>query len=403
MGKKEKIILIVIAIVIVLGGLFYGGYQIYRIKHAKVIVTLKDSLVIEVGTRAKVSDFLESINGTLLDDFDIDTKTIGTKDVTFYFRNDDHIKVHSTFSLTIVDTTAPIVWLNQNYSVALGSDDSFIQRIMCVDNYDTSPVCKVNGTYDLNTVGVYPVEFEAVDSSGNVFTQNFSLTVYEPKKGGNSSSSTNQTKTIFSEVVRDYKTEKTQIGLDLSHWQGDVDFEELKRNGVEFVFLRVGTTNGRDGEFILDKKFEQNITKANEVGIPVGLYFYSYANTEEKAIAEAKWLLEQIKGRDVSLPIAFDWENWSKFNEFHLSLLGLSSMADGFIQTVEQAGYKGILYSSKSYLEKIWPSMDHAVWLAHYTSHTNYQGDYDFWQMCSDGVISGINGYVDINVRYLHE
>lgn len=400
MRKKEKLILIVASICILFSGFIYAGYQVYRIKHAKIIVNLKESLVVEVGTKVKVSDFLESINGTLLDDFSIDTKNIGTKEVSFRFRNDENIKVRSSFSLEIVDTTAPIVWLNNNYSVAVGSDDSFIGRIMCVDNYDVSPVCKINGTYDLNTTGVYPVEFEASDASGNVFRQKFSLTVYEPKRGG-SSSTTSPTKTVFADVVRDYKTDRTQIGLDLSHWQGDVDFEELKRNDVEFVFLRVGTTNGRDGEFVLDKKFEQNITKANEVGIPVGLYFYSYANTEEKAIQEAKWLLEQIKGRKVDLPIAFDWENWSKFNEFHLSLLGLSSMADGFIKTVEEAGYQGILYSSKSYLEKIWPSMDHDVWLAHYTSKTNYQGDYDFWQMCSDGVISGINGFVDINVRYL--
>lgn len=218
MRKKEKLILIVASICILFSGFIYAGYQVYRIKHAKIIVNLKESLVVEVGTKVKVSDFLESINGTLLDDFSIDTKNIGTKEVSFRFRNDENIKVRSSFSLEIVDTTAPIVWLNNNYSVAVGSDDSFIGRIMCVDNYDVSPVCKINGTYDLNTTGVYPVEFEASDASGNVFRQKFSLTVYEPKRGG-SSSTTSPTKTVFADVVRDYKTDRTQIGLDLSHWQ----------------------------------------------------------------------------------------------------------------------------------------------------------------------------------------
>ena len=169
---------------------------------------------------------------------------------------------------------------------------------------------------------------------------------------------------------------------------------------MEFVFLRVGTSNGIEGENILDKKFLQNIERATNAGIPVGIYFYSYANSEERAISDALWVLEQIKNYQIDLPIAFDWENWSTFNEYHLSLFGLTDIASSFLKVIEDAGYEGLLYSSKSYLEQVWYPTEYKTWLAHYTSQTNYQGDYDFWQLCSDGAVNGINGAVDINIRY---
>ena len=137
-----------------------------------------------------------------------------------------------------------------------------------------------------------------------------------------------------------HKNENTQIGIDISKWKGDVDFNALKEAGVEFVIIRVGTSSGIDGENLVDSKFEQNIKGANETGIPVGVYFYSYANSEDRAISDALWVVEQIKDYKVDLPIAFDWENWSFYNEFNLSFFGLSNMADSFVKTVRDAGYE---------------------------------------------------------------
>jgi len=374
-------------------------FRWYQYSHAEILVELPEIAELEIGERKKLSEFLVHINGTLFDDPFLDTSSLGEHHYSFSYRNDDGIKVKYAFDYQVSDRTAPIVWLGSSYTIVKGTKSDFVHNIMCADNYDATPQCEIVGDYDLNTVGSYSVFFQATDQSGNQMKQPFVLRVVEKSNKTEGTQST--TKTIFSEVVRDYKTDKTQIGLDLSFWQGDVDFQKLKDQGVEFVFLRVGTTKGIDGEFVLDRKFTQNIEAANQVGIPVGIYFYSYANSMEKAKEEARWVLEQIKEYRIDLPIAFDWENWSFYNEFHLSLLGLASMADGFIQTVEEAGYQGMLYSSKSYLEKIWPLHDHNVWLAHYTNQTNYQGNYEFWQMCSDGVISGIQGFVDINIRYL--
>ena len=252
----------------------------------------------------------------------------------------------------------------------------------------------------MNEAGTYPLVFKATDNSGNVTEKEFNLIVREPKSSGTSSGSVS-TKTLFSEVVDAHKNENTEIGIDISKWQGDVDFNALKEAGVEFVIIRVGTSSGINGENLVDSKFEQNIKGANETGIPVGVYFYSYANSEDRAISDALWVLEQIKDYKVDLPIAFDWENWSFYNEFNLSFFGLSNMADSFVKTVRDAGYEGMLYSSKNYLEDIWFKGDYPVWLAHYTTKTNYEGDYEFWQLCNNGRVAGINGDVDINIRYL--
>ena len=376
-------------------------YQYLRVKYAKIEVTLESVLEVPLRSQVKASDMIVSLNGTLIEDPMIDTSDIGMKELKIFFRNDDGIKVSYVFSVKVVDNVAPIVWLNNQYTVNKGASSEVFQKIMCADDYDANPTCEVRGDYDLNTVGVYPLVFEAQDSSGNKTEKKFNLRVQEPPKKGNSSSSPSKVVyTDYQQIVRDYKNEKTEIGIDISHWQGDVDFEALKAAGVEFIFIRVGTSTGIDGENILDKKFEQNITRANEVGIPVGIYFYSYANSLERAVMDANWVLEQIKDKKVDLPIAFDWENWSSFNEFHLSLFGLSDMANAFLDVIESSGYVGMLYSSKSYLEQVWYPSSYKTWLAHYTSKTNYQGDYEFWQLCSDGAVNGIQGAVDINVRY---
>lgn len=397
---KKNIIIIICFLVIIIGIGSYFLINYLRVKNAVIKVTLDETLETEFLSDVKVSDFISDINGTIVDDYVIDTTDIGKKKIEFEYINDDNIKVKYNYEINVVDNVAPLIWLNNSYTVNVGSDISLTDKILCGDNYDNDPVCEVIGEYNMNEAGTYPLVFKATDNSGNVTEKEFNLIVREPKSSGTSSGSVS-TKTLFSEVVDAHKTENTQIGLDISKWQGDVDFNALKEAGVEFVIIRVGTSSGINGENLVDSKFEQNINGANKAGIPVGIYFYSYANSEDRAISDALWVLEQIKDYKVDLPIAFDWENWSFYNEFNLSFFGLSNMADSFVKTVRDAGYEGMLYSSKNYLEDIWFKGDYPVWLAHYTTKTNYEGDYEFWQLCNNGRVAGINGDVDINIRYL--
>lgn len=397
---KKNIIIIICFLVIIIGISSYFLINYLRVKNAVIKVTLDDTLETEFLSDVKVSDFISDINGTIVDDYVIDTTDIGKKKIEFEYINDDNIKVKYDYEINVVDNVAPLIWLNNSYTVNVGSDVSLTDKILCGDDTDPNPTCEVIGEYNMNEAGTYPLVFKATDNSGNVTEKEFNLIVREPKSSGTSSGSVS-TKTLFSEVVDAHKTENTEIGLDISKWQGDVDFNALKEAGVEFVIIRVGTSSGINGENLVDSKFEQNIKGANTAGIPVGVYFYSYANSEDRAISDALWVLEQIKDYKVDLPIAFDWENWSFYNEFNLSFFGLSSMADSFVKTVRDAGYEGMLYSSKNYLEDIWFKGDYPVWLAHYTTKTNYEGDYEFWQLCNNGRVAGINGDVDINIRYL--
>ena len=403
MNKKKIIIIISIIVGILL--LSTGGYFLYkyiRVKTAKVEVKLSEKLEANFADTLRVSSFIESINGKIVDDYVIDTDTLGKKTINFEFVNEDGIKIKYSYVIDVVDKEAPLIWLGKSYNVTKGSEDYLLDKIMCGDNYDNNPKCYIEGEYNLDEVGSYKLVFKAEDSNGNKAEKKFTLNVNEPKKGG-SNSNTEKITTDFSQIVKDYKNDDTQIGIDVSKWQGDIDFSKLKASGVEFVIIRVGSSNGLNGENFVDSKFIQNVKNANAVGIPVGIYFYSYASTIDRAISDAKWIVEQIKDYKVDLPIAFDWENWGSFNKFDVSFFGLTNIAKGFMDTIKDAGYDAMLYSSKTYLENIWLPTSYPVWLAHYTKNTNYTGDYSFWQMCSNGRVDGISGDVDINIRYIEK
>ena len=400
MNKKRKIIIISVIFGILL--LSIGGYFIYRfirVKTAKIEIKLVENLDADFADTLRVSSFIESINGKIVDDYYLDTDSLGKKKVNFQYVNDDGIKLKYSYEINVVDKEAPLIWLGKSYNVTKGSEDNLLEKIMCGDNYDKNPVCVIEGDYDLNSVGSYKLVFKATDSNGNTSEKKFTLNVNEPSD--NKGSNGVKTVTEFSDVIKNYKNDNTQIGIDVSKWQGDIDFSKLKNAGVEFVIIRVGSSNGINGENFVDSKFVQNIENANSVGIPVGVYFYSYANSVDRAVSDAKWIIDQIKDYKVELPIAFDWENWGSFNKYELSFFGLTNMAKKFMDTVKSSGYDAMLYSSKTYLENIWMSVDYPVWLAHYTKNTNYTGDYTYWQLCSNGRVDGINGDVDIDIRYI--
>lgn len=399
---KNKKLILIISIVVGIILLSVGGFLLYKyieIKNAVVKVVLKDNLEANFADTLRVSSFIESINGKIVDDYYLNTDSLGKKKIDFEYINDDGIKIKYNYEINVVDREAPLIWLGKSYNVTRGSEDNLIDKIMCGDNYDNNPECVIEGDYNLDNVGSYNLVFKATDSSGNVSKKKFILNVNEAssKKESNGVKSV----TEFSDVIKNYKNDNTQIGIDVSKWQGDIDFSKLKSAGVEFVIIRIGSSTGINGENFIDSKFIQNIKNANSVGIPVGVYFYSYANSVDRAISDAKWIIENIKDYKVELPIAFDWENWGSFNTYELSFFGLTNMAKGFMDTVKDAGYDAMLYSSKTYLENIWMSVDYPVWLAHYTKNTNYAGDYSYWQICSNGRVDGINGDVDIDIRYI--
>lgn len=395
--KKVIISLLVVLVFSLLSILIIYGYKYYKIKNALILVDVVNDLEIDVFSEVKLSDLLVSINGKLVDDFIIKTDVVGPKTVKFQYINDDDIKVSYSFEINIVDKVPPLIFSSKSFSVTKGYDGKLSEELFCGDNYDDKPICELIGDYDVNTIGIYPVTFIGKDSSKNISSNEFNLIVKEKSTGGISN-----TTQSFDNLVKKYKTEDTKIGIDVSRWQGDINFELVKDAGVEFVFIRVGSQKGVGGEYYIDPKFEQNIKGFQKVGIPVGVYFYSYADSILAAKKEAKWVIEQIKPYKIELPVVFDWENWSFYQDFNKSFYNLSKIADTYLNVVEKAGYEGMLYSSKYYLENVWFKLKYPTWLAHYTEYTNYQGEYMFWQLCSNGVVSGINGNVDVNVMYIN-
>lgn len=400
--KKHKLCIIVIILLCSIAIIMFliWLYHYLRIKNARIEVVLKNNLTAEFTEEKKVSDFIESINGNIIDDYVIDTTSLGKKEIKFQFKNDQNIIVPYEYEIEVIDTVQPVVWLSNVYQVTKGSNINLTDKILCGDNQDNKPKCTVEGNYDLNTVGDYPLLFKAEDKSGNITEKQFILRVIEPSNTNAPRTTAEPTYTDFNQSKNQYKTDKTQIGIDVSGWQGEIDFEKIKNAGVEFIMIRVGGTRGTNGEYFVDKYFKRNIEEANKYGIKAGIYFYSYANSKESAMKDAKWVIKQIKDYDIDLPIAFDWEEWAYFNDYNLSFFGLTSMAESFLETIEDAGYEGMLYSSKSYLENIWLPTKYDIWLAHYTTQTNYQGKYKLWQLCENGKIDGIDGAVDINVMY---
>ncbi len=401
MNLKYKKVLKYVLISLIIITTCYFVFNFVRVKTAKVNIILKKDLTVEFASNIHVSDMIKNMNGTIKNDYKIDTTKLGTKKIKFNFTNDDGITIPYSYDVTIKDTTEPVIWLGNIYYVTTGSNIQLTDKILCGDNYDNKPICKIEGDYDLNQVGSYDLVFEATDKNGNTNTKEFTLVVEAPYNNQSNEKNHPNIYTEFEDVVKTYKTKNTKIGIDISSFQGKVDFKKLKEAGVEFVMIRVGGTRGIDTDYFIDEQFENNIINANKYGIDAGIYFYSYANSIESAKKDAKWVLKQIEDYKIDLPIAFDWENWKYYNDYHLSFFGLTSMAESFVDVIEDAGYQGMIYSSKTYLENIWLPSNKDIWLAHYTDKTNYQGSYRMWQMCENGRISGISNAVDIDILYL--
>ncbi len=399
MRKRTWILLgigVVIVIATIVGVIYYLTHRLV-IDNTKFI--LKNSLIADVYSEVTISDYLDSIEGKILKDEKIDTKQLGTQEVSFLYETKEKKKRKGTFTVEVVDREKPLVWLTNSYRVQVGSDFDLATAIFCADNYDATPTCMVEGEYDLNTVGVYPLQYVAKDASSNETRIDFDLKVYEPQSGS-SNASEEETYTAFSDVLTNYKEEDNEIGIDVSKWQGEIDFAKVKRAGASFVMIRIGSQKGVNGEYVLDPYFKDNLSNAKQNGLKVGVYFYSYADSNKEAKKQAKWVMEQLGNDELELPIVFDWECYSSFHEMELSLFGLNQVAETFLETVESKGYDGLLYGSKNYLKAIWKYHSHDVWLAHYTEKTDYDARYVMWQLCDDGRIDGIDGAVDIDILY---
>lgn len=396
---KKKILLIVIPLIlIILSIVGYFLYKDYRVKHAIKKVVLKTNEV-EVFDKVHLSDVIGSINGKIVKDKRIDTTKIGKKKITFEFINNEDIKVDYTIKINVVDKTPPVIKSITRYGIEVGNKD-FYKKFFCGDNYDDKPKCSIEGEYDVNTPGKYNISFKAVDSSKNITENKFTLIVRKKETTNVKPQEEKKVYTNFKDVISKYKKKDNKIGIDVSYFQGDIDYNKLKEAGVEFAYIRVGRGDGVGKTPVLDKKFKDNIEGFKKAGIKVGVYFFSYAINKRETLRDAKWVVKQLKKYKLDLEVAYDFEDWNNFNEYNLSFYHLTEVANTFNDYIKKNGYNGMLYSSKYYLENIWFEQSYPVWLAHYTDKTDYEGKYKVWQICENGKVDGIKDQVDIDIRY---
>ncbi len=203
-------------------------------------------------------------------------------------------------------------------------------------------------------------------------------------------------------------SKEVAVGIDVSVWQGKIDWAKVAANGVDFAIIRCGyrSYDPGDGKIYVDPTFEYNISNAIKNGIKVGVYFYSTAINKDEAEEEARWVVSQISKYKISYPVAYDYEefyNRDTTRASGLSRLQLSQNTRAFLDYVEQAGYKPVLYASASAVNSHWVYSEiekYDFWLAHYTLKTNYPRDYTMWQCTSSGTVDGIRGRVDINLSF---
>ncbi len=189
-------------------------------------------------------------------------------------------------------------------------------------------------------------------------------------------------------------------GIDVSVWQGDINWKKVKADGIEFAIIRSGWGWHSDGE--MDKYFTKNIKNAKNAGIKVGVYHYSYATSIENARQEAKYCLEIVKsaGIPLDLPIYFDIEDKSIANRHNKNTR--TNMCIAFCTEIEKAGYWAGVYANlnwyNNYLNKEELAKRYTLWLAQYNNIKDM--DCDIWQYTSSGRVNGINNVVDINIMF---
>lgn len=184
-------------------------------------------------------------------------------------------------------------------------------------------------------------------------------------------------------------------GIDVSVYQGQIDWDKVKQAGIEFAILRIGYGMYDNQK---DVTFERNYQEATRVGIPVGVYLYSYAKSVDEAIREANVVLGWLNNRRLQLPVYFDIEDTSQQG---LGKSVLNNMCIAFCNRIEQAGYWAGIYSNKYWATSIISGAElgkkYSYWIAQYYDECTYNGDYAIWQYTSSGAVDGISGNVDLN------
>lgn len=195
-------------------------------------------------------------------------------------------------------------------------------------------------------------------------------------------------------------------GVDVSKYQGNIDWNKVKASGIEFAIIRVGYRGYGTGVLVEDSTFRQNIKGATAAGLKVGLYFYSQAINETEAVEEASMVISLCQGYNISYPIYFDTEKVAgdTGRADNISRAQRTANAVAFCETIRNSGYKAGVYSYASwfYNQLNMASLSpYSIWIAQYRDQLSFDYNYDIWQYSSTGTVPGIPKPTDMNVSKL--
>lgn len=400
---NKKILLSVVGGISIIGASYFvinNNYDPYEVPE-DVNINLNEN-IFKVYEEHNSSELIKDINAEIISEEKIlENEKIGNYTYTLLYKYKKR-KYKYDINYQIKDMTPPVfISAPSNLTMEASDELEICEKIVYADDYQDIPNCQINGTYDKKSIGTYDdLEYVISDNSGNETKKKFKLNIVDKIK--NNYTPTKPKYLYMDDIIKKYKNDKTSIGIDVSKWQGNVDFKAVKDAGVEFVIMRIGSQRDPSEEISMDVKFKEYYKAAKDVGLSVGVYVYNTAISKEDGIKTARWVMKELNGDKLDFPIAYDFESWTNYMDYKISLHTLSEAYKAFEKELQNNGYDAMLYGSKFYLENVWIGYENSkVWLAHYTSETDYKGNYMMWQMTSLAKIDGITeNTVDIDILY---
>lgn len=199
---------------------------------------------------------------------------------------------------------------------------------------------------------------------------------------------------------------KALKGIDVSEFQGNIDWNKVKKDGVKFAIIRVGYRGYGTGKLNWDQKFQQNLKGATAAGIPIGVYFYSQAVSKAEAVEEARMTLEAIEGYDLTYPVVIDMEDagYASARTYNMSSKTATEVANAFCQTIKKAGYRPMVYANtRWFTSKLdMNQLPYDKWLAQYYQQPFFPYQFYILQYTGKGRVNGISGDVDLNLCFVN-
>lgn len=196
----------------------------------------------------------------------------------------------------------------------------------------------------------------------------------------------------------------TRLGVDVSFYQGEIDWEAVAADGVEFAMIRCGYRGSESGTIVVDEQFENNIEGALAAGLDVGVYFFSQSTGAIEAAEEVNFVLDLISGYDITMPVAFDWEPLEGSRAEDIDRSELTASAVVFCEMVKDAGYTPCvyLYRYTGYYEYMMERLaDYELWVGALGSWPDFYYRHMLWQFSMTGRVEGIDADVDLDYQFI--